>query len=142
MATESILSPTCYICLEECDGVSPCECKAPVHHKCLCQYRRKSGTNKCTICQGEFQQVFKLCRCILGTILTLLFICMFYIVAGFMGELIWSVTGICDCKHLYSLSTSFIDVIMSSSFALCSVSMFAITGICISFFIFLKKLNS
>ena len=102
----------------------------------------KVGTNKCTICQGEFQQVFKLCRCILGTILTLLFICMFYIVAGFMGELIWSVTGICDCKHLYSLSTSFIDVIMSSSFALCSVSMFAITGICISFFIYIKKLNS
>jgi len=140
MATESILSPICYICLEECDGVSPCECKAPVHHKCLWQYRRKSGTNKCTICQGEFQQVFKLCRCILGTMLTLLFICMIYIMAGFVGELIWSIMDICDCKH--NLSTPFIDVIISSSFALCSVSMCAITGICISLFFYIKKLNS
>ena len=51
----------CYICQEEClDEVSPCKCKAPVHVKCLNDFRRTQfndeniNHDKCTICSTDF----------------------------------------------------------------------------------------
>lgn len=129
MSVEPLLQPTCYICLEECNTTSPCECKAPVHHKCLWQYNRKSSANKCTICQGEFQQVFNQCLIIMGGILSILFLCIFYIVGGVLGEFVWSVTGMCVCAHI---AQSRLDVIFSQTFAVSSLSMVAMVGVCIS----------
>lgn len=42
----------CYICLEECDHKSPCDCGHPVHEKCLEDARKYK--NMCTICQDKF----------------------------------------------------------------------------------------
>ena len=42
----------CYICLEECDHKSPCDCAQPVHEKCLHDARQYS--RKCTICKEKF----------------------------------------------------------------------------------------
>jgi hypothetical protein len=43
----------CYVCLEECDHKSPCQCRTSVHEKCLHdvkQYHKK----KCTICRSKY----------------------------------------------------------------------------------------
>ena len=43
----------CYVCLEECDHKSPCQCRSSVHEKCLHevkQYHKK----KCTICRSKY----------------------------------------------------------------------------------------
>lgn len=43
----------CYVCLEECDHKSPCQCQTHVHEKCLNevkQYHKK----RCTICRGKY----------------------------------------------------------------------------------------
>lgn len=128
MSSEPFIPPTCYICLEECETTSPCKCETPVHRKCLWQYNRKSGAEKCTICRGEFKQVFNPCPYIARVIVTLIFSCVFYIIGGFLGELMWSMMGMCDCKH--PESTPFIDIIFSPSFAISSLSVFAIVGIC------------
>ena len=43
----------CYVCLEECDHKSPCECQTHVHEKCLHevkQYHKK----RCTICRSKY----------------------------------------------------------------------------------------
>jgi len=42
----------CYVCLEECDHVSPCDCAQPVHEKCLHDVRQYN--RKCTICRHTF----------------------------------------------------------------------------------------
>lgn len=42
----------CYICLEECDHKSPCNCGHPVHEKCLKDARKYK--NMCTICHDKF----------------------------------------------------------------------------------------
>lgn len=43
----------CYVCLEECDHKSPCQCQTHVHEKCLHevkQYHKK----RCTICRSKY----------------------------------------------------------------------------------------
>ena len=43
----------CYVCLEECDHKSPCECQTHVHEECLHevkQYHKK----RCTICRSKY----------------------------------------------------------------------------------------
>lgn len=125
MSAEPLLPPTCYICLEECNTTSPCKCEAPVHHKCLWEYNRKSGAENCTICRGEFEQVFNPCLLIVG----LISLSVFYIVGGFLGEFVWSIMGMCDCAHV---KQSWPDVIFSQSFALSSLSVASATGVCIS----------
>lgn len=129
MSAEPLLPPTCYICLEECKTTSPCECGAPVHRKCLWQYNRKSGADKCTICRGEFEQVFNPCLFIVRVILGVLFFGGFYIVSGFLGEFVWSIMGMCECEHV---AQTWPDVIFSQTFALSSLSVAAATGVCIS----------
>ena len=131
MLSEPLLPKNCYICLEKCYTISPCVCQAPVHHKCLWQYNRKNGADKCTICREEFEQIFSPCLFIVGVIFTLVFLCVFYIVGGFVGEFVWKTMGMCVCEHS---ARSFIDVISSQTFAISSLMAFAIVGICIGGF--------
>jgi len=129
MSVEPLLPKTCYICLEECETTSPCECEAPVHHKCLWQFNRKSGAEKCTICRGEFEQVFNPCLIMIGGILALLFIGVFYIFGGFFGEFVWSTMGMCVCEHT---AQQLSDIIFSQTFAASSLSVAVATGVCIN----------
>jgi len=45
----------CYVCLEECDTRSPCECKMPVHERCLSEAHYVSQRKNCSICQSAIQ---------------------------------------------------------------------------------------
>ena len=136
MLAEPLLPPTCYICLEECNTTSPCKCAAPVHHKCLWQYNRKSDAVKCTICRGEFEQVFNPCLFIARVILGLISLSVLFLVGGFLGEFVWSIMGMCDCGHV---TQSFSDIIFSPTFAICSLSMLAMAGVCIGAIFHIKR---
>ena len=50
--TETTETKDCYICLEECSHLSPCECKHPIHTECLQQARVHN--TYCTICRKEY----------------------------------------------------------------------------------------
>ena len=43
----------CYICLDETEEQSPCECKAPLCRKCLLEYVEEYGNKECSICKTE-----------------------------------------------------------------------------------------
>lgn len=49
-----IMSGKCYICLEECEDISPCECGIPLHAACLECMQTKMPNQKCTICKTSF----------------------------------------------------------------------------------------
>ena len=40
---------TCYVCMEECNEKSPCECGTHVHQECLENIKKQD----CTICKKE-----------------------------------------------------------------------------------------
>lgn len=48
---------TCYICLEECNTESPCQCRAKVHIKCLMDYTIATQTTECSICKQNMEQL-------------------------------------------------------------------------------------
>ena len=43
--------PSCYICLEPCETLSPCQCRAVAHTSCLLRYAVTSTTTECSICK-------------------------------------------------------------------------------------------
>ena len=48
----------CYICLEKCNEVSPCECKKNVHLSCLTEFIIKNKLqNHCTICKKGYNGI-------------------------------------------------------------------------------------
>lgn len=49
-----IMPDKCYICLEECEDISPCECSIPLHVACLECMQTKMPNQKCTICKTSF----------------------------------------------------------------------------------------
>jgi len=55
---DGVVMEKCYICLENCDYKSPCECNQPVHKKCLRDARRYN--NMCTICKSPFSDAHSL----------------------------------------------------------------------------------
>ena len=85
---------TCYVCLEECDEKSPCECGQLVHEECLMKVQK----NNCTICKkpvdieilesgedGEYEE----CEGINNTsaiIIMLMISFVFYIISGYVGK--------------------------------------------------------
>jgi len=46
---------TCYVCLEECDSKSPCECKMHVHPECLSESHYYLPRNDCSICKSPIK---------------------------------------------------------------------------------------
>lgn len=42
------------MCLEECDYLSPCQCKAPVHRGCLFHLHCR-GFHHCTLCDDYLE---------------------------------------------------------------------------------------
>jgi hypothetical protein len=51
---------SCYVCLEECNEKSPCECKHLVHEECLHQVCKSQHIIHCTICKSNIDgYVFK-----------------------------------------------------------------------------------
>ncbi len=55
---EMFITGKCYICLENCDYKSPCECNQPVHKVCLRAAREYN--NMCTICKSPFSDTHSL----------------------------------------------------------------------------------
>lgn len=60
----------CKYCLQEIEigekDIFPCECKNPVHKKCLDEWnnKRKSDYNRCEICDTEYKfTYYRFCRC-------------------------------------------------------------------------------
>ena len=45
----------CYVCLEECETKSPCECQMPVHERCLSEAHHVSQRKNCSICHSAIQ---------------------------------------------------------------------------------------
>jgi hypothetical protein len=84
---------TCYICLEECEEKSPCQCAAHVHMECLNKSVEINTNYKCTICQKEFTMDFNeynnesttLTHCIM-TAYTFMFLLLLYILTGWFGK--------------------------------------------------------
>ena len=46
--------PECYVCLQECEEKSPCQCEIPVHPQCLQQINKEF----CTICKNPLSGTF------------------------------------------------------------------------------------
>ena len=122
MSEESLVPNTCYICLEECQSLSPCECRAPVHQKCIRKYRLKSAKTHCTICQSplqltRWQKCAKMsCKMIIYIITLLLgLLCglISYVACGFIGMYTWTTLGICECVVHRS---SFVDTLGTPAF--------------------------
>ena len=44
---------SCYVCLEECNDESPCECKHLVHETCLHRACKSQNIIHCTICKSN-----------------------------------------------------------------------------------------
>ena len=44
---------SCYVCLEECNEKSPCECKHIVHEECLHKTCKSQHIIHCTICKSN-----------------------------------------------------------------------------------------
>jgi len=130
MSNEPILRKYCYICLEECNTASPCECKAPVHRKCLMTFNIKSKKSNCTICQVKFQDplVVKWVLTALTGIFIIISSVVFYIFCGFVGELLRSKFGICGCENF---SDTFFNIIQSRCFVESSIPMMIIFLVCI-----------
>lgn len=92
----------CYICTDITEERSPCECKAPVHMKCLEQWIKKLDNNRlvCSICNRELQgvtienieidfdvdvpdsTVFKPCKFLCNAI--------YYLLLGYIGKIIFA----------------------------------------------------
>lgn len=49
----------CYICTDPTEERSPCQCKAPVHLKCLLQWVKKNDNLgvTCSICHGQLEGI-------------------------------------------------------------------------------------
>lgn len=45
----------CYICLEECDTKSKCDCQMYVHERCLAEAHHISKRKNCSICHSAIQ---------------------------------------------------------------------------------------
>jgi len=130
MSNEPILRKYCYICLEECNTASPCECKAPVHRKCLMTYNIKSKKSNCTICQGKFQDplVVKWVLTALTGFFIIISSVVFYIFCGFIGELLRLNIGHHDCENF---SDTFFNIIQSQCFVESSIPLMIIFWVCV-----------
>ena len=129
MSEESIRTDTCYICLEECDEVSRCECQAHDHKRCIHNFNLTTGKTHCTICQSPIQ-LTKMQIC--ATIARLLALCIqscivgifcgvfAYIACGFLAIYIWTAFGICECVVYRA---SFLETLSTSTFVYSSFSL-------------------
>ena len=44
----------CYVCLEETNEKSPCDCAAPIHKTCFMEMQAHHPCSKCSICKKSF----------------------------------------------------------------------------------------
>ena len=96
---------TCYVCLEDTDVIctaSPCECGIPVHRACLLRVMREMPQRQCTVCHRPFEvseafdaedlapseeDVSDACETCVGCLVACLTICVWYLCAGWLGQL-------------------------------------------------------
>ena len=97
---------TCYICLEECDSASPCECGMKVHGKCLSEAHYHLPRNSCSICKSPITvkpyqlfpgpvAVYIRERSTNGQTCTFIYIYLFflYLIFGWIGKLAAYIVG-------------------------------------------------
>jgi len=48
----------CYICTDNTDELSPCDCKMPVHTKCLNRWVQENRNTECSICKSNLKGIF------------------------------------------------------------------------------------
>lgn len=105
----------CYVCLEECDHKSPCDCGQPVHEKCLHDVRRHHSL--CTICKRSYwdtkedtEEVKTLSnRSICCLLLLIPFI---YVMSGLTGQILMGVCGFpFGYRPLLFKITTFMDAV-------------------------------
>ena len=46
--------PECYICMEQCENKSPCNCERFVHEKCLVNWCQRSENDRCMVCLEKY----------------------------------------------------------------------------------------
>lgn len=44
----------CYVCLENCSSLSPCECSIPLHYSCLLSLHLH-GNYHCSVCREKLR---------------------------------------------------------------------------------------
>ena len=49
----------CYICFEDCNKKSTCDCNVFLHNECLKKYIEKSNNLNCSICKKEYKNIIK-----------------------------------------------------------------------------------
>ena len=117
----------CYVCLEECDHKSPCDCGQPVHKECLHDVRKYNIM--CTICKRTYWdtedtedtedtdsvEVKVGNRSICCLILLLPFI---YVLSGLAGQIIMGLMGLPFGYHplLFQVRTSMDFVYLLGTF--------------------------
>lgn len=97
----------CYICLEECQATSPCDCEMTVHEECLANMYQKMSRNDCSICRSPIRVEYVDLRPKTQPLLVqdttrhncthcamLLYTIMAYLVFGWVGKIILLVFGV------------------------------------------------
>lgn len=105
----------CYVCLEECDHKSPCDCGQPVHEKCLNDVRRHHSL--CTICKRTYwdtEEVEVKTKLSNRNICCLLLLIPFiYVMSGLTGQVLMGVCGFpFGYRPLLFKITTFMDAVL------------------------------
>lgn len=83
----------CYVCLEECDHLSPCECQHPVHIHCLQKVRLNNSC--CTICRQKYQDEEEEEEEETNIYCAFVLLCpTFYFASGCIGQVLLTLVGI------------------------------------------------
>ena len=117
------MTDSCYVCLEECEHRSPCNCAHPVHEKCLEEVKADVSSTRCTICRCKFEGVSdtverepsenkvpsKCCRFVQGFAVFWIV----YLLSGIGGQLVLAIMG---SPGVLFQNISFVHTIFSINF--------------------------
>jgi len=131
------MTDNCYVCLEECEHRSPCNCSHAVHVKCLEEVKADVSSTRCTICRCNFDGVLeepdpeteskapsKCCRFVQGFVV----FWFVYLVSGVGGQLLLAIVG---RPGILFQQVSFVHTIFSINFiGSCWIMLFPI--ICVA----------
>jgi hypothetical protein len=86
----------CFICMEECNTQTKCQCNLYVHEKCLEEFKEKDGRDTCSVCKQKYPSpkctypCKKTLKIIMIYFKIIIAVTMFYLISGLLGEFIFS----------------------------------------------------
>lgn len=130
----------CYVCLEECETTSPCECQMPVHTECLADMHEKIPRVDCSICRSPIQVEYIQLKPEPPTVYLnelrndgsttscfIMYVFMIYLIFGWLGKLFLFACGyqvepfpFWTCSHVLCFIGMFVVVVcVSNSVTFC-----------------------